>query len=179
MKGKKKSLRDTRGAPGRAGAGQGECYYDTFDSPLGRVTVVVDRAGRLAGLSFSKAPGRTCGCAPVRDAKKCSSAKVELEQYFSGARKSFDIECSFVCGTPFQRSVWEALCEIPFGKTESYAELARRIGRPGACRAVGNAAGANPIPIVVPCHRLIAANGKLGGYGSGLDKKIYLLGHEK
>ena len=83
-----------------------------------------------------------------------------------------------MAGTPFQRKVWQGLCAIPYGETMSYAELARRIGHPGASRAVGSANGRNPISIVVPCHRVIAADGTLGGYGGGLDRKEWLLQHE-
>jgi methylated-DNA-[protein]-cysteine S-methyltransferase len=83
-----------------------------------------------------------------------------------------------MAGTSFQRLVWEGLRAIPYGETISYAELARRIGRPGASRAVGSANGRNPISIVVPCHRVIAADGTLGGYGGGLDRKEWLLQHE-
>jgi methylated-DNA-[protein]-cysteine S-methyltransferase len=83
-----------------------------------------------------------------------------------------------MAGTPFQKQVWQGLLEIPYGTTISYAELARRIGRPGASRAVGAANGRNPIGIIVPCHRVIAANGTLGGYGGGLDRKEWLISHE-
>ncbi len=83
-----------------------------------------------------------------------------------------------LAGTPFQRRVWQELCTIPYGRAISYAELARRIGQPGSSRAVGGANGRNPISIIVPCHRVIAADGGLGGYGGGLDRKVWLLEHE-
>ena len=98
----------------------------------------------------------------------------QLEEYFAGSRRTFAVDFA-LRGTPFQRRVWEELCRIPYGETISYAELARRIGRPTAVRAVGLANGANPIAIVVPCHRVIGANGTLTGYGGGLPTKRYLL----
>ena len=101
-----------------------------------------------------------------------------MEEYFAGARREFTAR--FVLrGTPFQRRVWEELRRIPYGETISYAELARRIGSPKAVRAVGLANGANPIAIIVPCHRVIGANGTLTGYGGGLPTKRYLLDLEK
>lgn len=98
----------------------------------------------------------------------------QLEEYFDGARRRFDLPIAPE-GTPFQRDVWRALCEIPFGETWTYADLARRIGKPSAVRAVGAANGQNPIPIVIPCHRVIGANGQLVGFGGGLGVKRQLL----
>lgn len=102
----------------------------------------------------------------------------QLEEYFSGKRCTFDLPLHLV-GTPFQKKVWRQLMKIPYGQTVSYAELARRIGRPKAYRAVANACGQNPLPIIVPCHRVIASGGKLGGYSGGLKRKRWLLRHEK
>lgn len=101
----------------------------------------------------------------------------QLRAYFAGKLQAFDIPLS-PPGTPFQRRAWEELCRIPYGMTISYAEQARRIGRPSASRAVGGANGRNPIAIIVPCHRVIGANGTLTGYGGGLDRKQWLLDHE-
>lgn len=101
----------------------------------------------------------------------------QLDAYFAGERQDFDLPVQ-AAGTPFQQLVWAALREIPYGTTTSYGVLARRIGRPGASRAVGLANGRNPISIVVPCHRVIGANGTLTGYGGGLDRKRLLLGLE-
>ena len=100
----------------------------------------------------------------------------QLAAYFGGELRDFELPLR-MAGTPFQHQVWEGLRAIPYGETVSYAELARRIGRPGASRAVGSANGRNPIAIVVPCHRVIAADGTLGGYGGGLDRKEWLLEH--
>ena len=102
----------------------------------------------------------------------------QLEQYFAGQRTDFDVPLTFV-GTPFQRTVWAALRKIPYGETESYGQLAERIRRPGAARAVGLANGRNPIGIIVPCHRVVGATGSLTGYGGGLERKHYLLDFER
>ncbi|MCS6952265.1 MAG: methylated-DNA--[protein]-cysteine S-methyltransferase [Bryobacterales bacterium] len=98
----------------------------------------------------------------------------QLLEYFRGKRRAFDLPLE-LRGTPFQRRVWQELTRIPYGATRSYGEIARAIGEPGAARAVGQACGANPVPIVVPCHRVIAAHGGLGGYGGGLRLKRFLL----
>jgi len=102
----------------------------------------------------------------------------QLHSYFAGELEAFDLPLAPE-GTPFQQSVWRNLCEIPFGKTISYGELAQRIGNPKASRAVGLANGSNPIPIVIPCHRVIGSNGKLTGYGGGLPIKEKLLALER
>lgn len=107
------------------------------------------------------------------------TCKDQLDKYFKGEVKEFDIPLAFERGTEFQRSVWEALCTIPFGETRSYKDIATYIGNPKAVRAVGGANNKNPIGIIVPCHRVIGSNGKLVGYASGLDKKEWLLTHEK
>ncbi len=102
----------------------------------------------------------------------------QLEAYFAGKLEEFDVPLAPE-GTPFQQKVWKHLCDIPFGETISYGELARRIGNPNASRAVGLANGTNPIPIIIPCHRVIGSNGKLTGYGGGLPIKEKLLALEK
>jgi methylated-DNA-[protein]-cysteine S-methyltransferase len=102
----------------------------------------------------------------------------QLDAYFAGRRRDFDVRLAPE-GTPFQLRVWAALCEIPYGETISYAELARRIGNPNAVRAVGAANGRNPLPIVVPCHRVVGADGSLVGFGGGLDVKRALLDLER
>lgn len=98
----------------------------------------------------------------------------QLTEYFDGKRTDFDLPLSFA-GTSFQKQVWSTLLEIPYAETWSYAELARRIGQPNASRAVGAANGQNPLPVIVPCHRVVGANGSLTGYGGGLDRKRTLL----
>jgi methylated-DNA-[protein]-cysteine S-methyltransferase len=104
-------------------------------------------------------------------------AERELDEYFGGDRVDFEILCRPV-GTEFQRSVWAALQRIPFGHTTTYGALAEQIGRPSAQRAVGAANGANPIPVIIPCHRVIGSSGSLVGFGGGLHRKRWLLGHE-
>ncbi|GAC1501327.1 MAG: methylated-DNA--[protein]-cysteine S-methyltransferase [Steroidobacteraceae bacterium] len=106
-----------------------------------------------------------------------AAAVQQLNEYFAGARRGFDLPLRFD-GTAFQRRVWEELRKIPYGETWSYGQLARRIGNPGASRAVGLANGRNPISILAPCHRVIGADGSLTGYGGGLDRKRWLLAHE-
>lgn len=108
-------------------------------------------------------------CSPI-----LRKAADELLEYFAGKRRSFDLPLN-PAGTLFQRRVWEELRRIPYGQTASYGEIARRIGSPGSVRAVGQANHRNPIPVVIPCHRVIAAHGQLGGYGGGLPLKIALL----
>ena len=103
----------------------------------------------------------------------------QLEQYFAGKRHQFDIALDLSLGTPFQQSVWRALQQIPYGQTISYAQLAQNIGKPTAYRAVANANGKNPFSIIIPCHRVVASDGSLGGYTGGLDKKRTLLSIEK
>lgn len=116
-----------------------------------------------------------------RDSKTASDpikiTRQQLDEYFSGHRKTFDVPL-LPGGTPFQSVVWEALCRIPFGKVEAYGDVARRINNPAACRAVGRANGQNPIPIIIPCHRVIGKNGTLTGYASGVWRKEKLLAHE-
>lgn len=106
------------------------------------------------------------------------AAKRQCEEYFAGERREFDLPLE-PQGTEFQRAVWRALLDVPYGATASYAEIARAIGKPKACRAVGAANGRNPLAIVVPCHRVIGADGSLTGYGGGLKAKQWLLNHER
>jgi methylated-DNA-[protein]-cysteine S-methyltransferase len=151
--------------------------YTTVTSPIGELLLAADGKG-VTGIYMQNqkhAAGRT------RDWKRDDAALAEpckqLQAYFAGALRDFDLPLA-AQGTPFQQGVWRALCAIPYGETISYGELARRIGQPTAVRAVGLANGRNPIAIVVPCHRVIGANGSLTGYGGGLARKRWLLAHE-
>jgi methylated-DNA-[protein]-cysteine S-methyltransferase len=154
--------------------------HTVIDSPFGHLTLVATN-GVLAGLYMVRQRHRpaeeTFG---ERDADGEPFAKVEgqLKEYFAGLRRDFDLPLAFA-GTPFQQRVWTALCEIPYGETVSYGTLADVLGQPTASRAVGLANGKNPIGIIVPCHRVIGANGSLTGYGGGLDRKRYLLDFER
>lgn len=144
---------------------------DSFATPAGPMTVAVDGAGRLVRASF----GLTI--TPSGDTSRCSAARIQILEYFEGRRRTFDLELA-PHGTDFQRRVWDALLRIPWGHTWSYRELAEQIDNPGAIRAVGQANGANPIPLVIPCHRVVAADGTIGGYSAGLDRKRMLLALE-
>lgn len=148
--------------------------YTSVESPLGELLLLSD--GRfLRGLHMQegrKAVALGPGCR--RSSKPFWNVRAQLEEYFAGRRSRFELPLD-LGGTPFQRRVWEALREIPYGETLTYGELARRIGRPAAARAVGHANGSNPISVIVPCHRLIGANGTLVDYGGGIERKQFLL----
>lgn len=151
--------------------------FRTVDSPVGLLTLA-GRDGRLMHLRMvdqTYEPSRT-GWEP--DPTAFPDAVEQLKAYFAGDLFVFDLDLDLV-GTAFQRRVWEALLTIPHGQTRSYGEIAAQIGSPGASRAVGLANGHNPIGIIVPCHRVIGANGSLTGYGGGLDRKRALLALER
>lgn len=152
---------------------------NTVASPVGALTLVASDKGLTAILWENDAPDRVRLSPLVEDAGHpvLVAAERQLAEYFAGARKAFDLPLDFR-GTDFQKQVWAALLTIPFGETRSYAEIARAIGRPTACRAVGAANGKNPISIVAPCHRVIGADGTLTGFAGGLKAKEYLLGLE-
>jgi methylated-DNA-[protein]-cysteine S-methyltransferase len=151
--------------------------YAWYDSPVGRLLLAGDPGG-LTLISFPSG-SRMQRPAPgwQRDDAVFAAAITQLAEYFAGTRTAFSLPLR-PAGTAFQLSVWAALREIPFGATISYGELARRIGHPSAARAVGAANGANPLPIVVPCHRVIGADSSLTGFGGGLATKRFLLAHE-
>ena len=158
--------------------------YDTVPSPVGELLLAAEDAG-LTHVCFDRHGSRDAipdDWRPLaRDAGRAADMLVEarrqLDAYFDGRLTTFDISLA-PCGTPFQQRVWTALRAVAFGDTVSYAEIARRIGAPNAVRAVGAANGRNPLPIVVPCHRVIGANGDLTGFGGGIDRKRWLLQHE-
>lgn len=129
--------------------------------------------GRLVRLAFIKKCKEDLDL-HFAESPLLASAKRQLAEYFAGARRRFDLPLA-PRGTPFQLRCWEALLKIPYGRTASYAEIARAVGSPRACRAVGMANNRNPIAIIIPCHRVIGADGKLTGYGGGLDVKAFLL----
>ena len=156
----------------------GVSCYTRMASPVGPLMLVADEAG-LRRIDFVN------GRSPVRSdphwresAEYLGETVRQLLAYFAGELEAFDLPL-VPQGTPFQLAVWKRLCEIPYGETISYGELARRVGNPNASRAVGLANGSNPIPIVIPCHRVIGSNGKLTGYGGGLPIKEKLLALER
>ena len=152
--------------------------YTYLETPIGRLLLAGDDSA-LRRISFPEgkhtmqpAPDWQPDAQPLRDVAR------QLQAYFTGELRAFDLPLKME-GTPFQRSVWRALQDIPYGETISYGELARRVGTPKGARAVGLANGSNPIPIVVPCHRVIGADGRLTGFGGGLKTKEMLLSLEK
>ncbi|MGH2730555.1 MAG: methylated-DNA--[protein]-cysteine S-methyltransferase [Actinomycetota bacterium] len=148
-------------------------YYTTITSPIGDLLLASDgRALTDLHMAPFEVPSGW-----QRDESRFEDVVAQLTAYYTGSRKTFDVALN-PTGTPFQRRVWEGLSAIPYGETVSYGELARRIGKPKAVRAVGRANGANPIAVIIPCHRVIGANGTLTGYGGGLDRKAKLLALE-
>jgi len=144
-------------------------FIDTLASPIGTLTVRVNSDAALVAIHFEHD-----AVSGHRDKLRCRTVLQQLDEYFAGSRRDFDLHLA-PTGTPFQTKVWQTLCKIPYGETISYQTLATQIGNPKASRAVGSANGANPIPIVVPCHRVITSDSRLGGYAGGLDAKRILL----
>ena len=151
--------------------------FRTMDSPVGPLTLA-GKDGRLMHLRMIDQTYEPSYSGWERDDTAFQDAVDQLEAYFAGERQEFDLELDLV-GTNFQRRVWEALQTIPYGETRSYGQIAGQIGSPGASRAVGLANGHNPIGIIIPCHRVIGANGGLTGYGGGLERKRALLELER
>jgi methylated-DNA-[protein]-cysteine S-methyltransferase len=155
-----------------------QTLYTTMESPIGELLLVGD-GERLSGLYMQE------GRKPKRiatdwgkSAAPFAAVKRQLEEYFAGERTTFEVKLAPE-GAPFERQVWHALEAIPYGETVSYGEIARRVGQPTAARAVGTANGRNPIAVIVPCHRVIGADGSLTGYGGGLERKRLLLELER
>lgn len=149
-----------------------ELYWDTVPSPVGPLAVGVDSHARLVALRLDGTRGGGL------DANgRAAHVRAQLDEYFAGTRRAFDLELA-PHGTAFQLRVWRALCEIPFGVVRSYGDVARAIGQPTATRAIGQANGRNPVAIVIPCHRVIATGGAIGGYTGGLERKHRLLALE-
>jgi methylated-DNA-[protein]-cysteine S-methyltransferase len=158
---------------------------ERLPTPFGPILVAADAEGRLRAVEFwndeaemRRLLARHFGAVKAELGKVAAPIRAAFERYFAGDRQALKAVPWTTGGTAFQRKVWEALTTIPVGETWSYAQLAAAIGSPKAVRAVGLANGANPIPIVVPCHRVIGANGSLTGFGGGLDRKRWLLTHE-
>jgi methylated-DNA-[protein]-cysteine S-methyltransferase len=149
--------------------------WDVYPSPLGPLAVQGGPRG-LTALLFPGGADRLDE--DTHDPAALSPATTQLDEYFTGKRRAFDLPLDLV-GTPFQQRVWHELGRIPYGSTVSYTELARRVGRPGIVRAVGAAVGRTPVPIIVPCHRVLGVDGALTGYGGGLERKRALLDLER
>ena len=148
------------------------CYWDLVPAPWRSIAVAVDGDGRLVEIRLDgrRPEGR-------RDTKRCRIVAAQLGEYFAGKRREFDLDLA-PYGTDFQLRVWQALREIPYGAVRNYGDIARTLRQPGAARAVGQANGCNPLPIVIPCHRDIASDGSIGGYSGGLTIKHRLLALE-
>lgn len=160
--------------------------YDVMDSPLGPLWIAVGPRG-VVGIHYGADPDArefaritaTYGPALLPDPRSCDRVESELDQYFAHRRTSFDVDVDLTPLSPFQRRILTATAKVPYGEVTTYREVARRAGNAQASRAAGGALGANPIPIVVPCHRVVATDGSLGGYSGGLDAKRRLLALER
>jgi methylated-DNA-[protein]-cysteine S-methyltransferase len=155
--------------------------YDLVDSPVGNLFVAATQRG-LCRIVYDAVPeqelerlARSFGIRVLRSAKPIDPARRELDEYFEGKRRQFDLPVDVALQADFNRRVLRELARVPYGEVVTYGELASRAARPRAARAVGSVMNRNPLPIVLPCHRVIGANGKLVGYGGGLDRKEKLL----
>lgn len=148
------------------------------NSPIGRLEITA-RAGTIVSLDIESNGRLPRENHSEKKSPVLSKAAGQLEQYFAGKRRTFDVPVA-MSGTAFQQSVWQTLAEIPFGQVRSYGDVGMSTGRRAAGRAVGGAVGANPIPIIVPCHRVLASDGRITGYsgGNGIPTKVWLLDHE-
>lgn len=161
-------------------------YVDTVESPAGLLAFAVDGDGALIRLHFAESDHGGVmdedledeGYAVQKNNDRTANVRRELSEYAAGRRTTFDAPLS-LAGSEWQKTVWRELTRIPFGETRSYGEIADSLGKPGAARAVGRANATNVLPLVVPCHRVIAADGSLGGFNGGLHLKTRLLEHEQ
>lgn len=149
----------------------------TVPSPVGDLLLVGD-GERLSGLFMTNQRHHPVIDAPRTDGAAFPDAVAQLDEWFAGSRRDFGLVLA-PRGSAFQRQVWDVLRRIPFGETMTYGEVAAQVGRPGSARAVGAAVGRNPVGIVIPCHRVVGAGGALTGYAGGLDRKKWLLDHER
>lgn len=163
-----------RPSPDRGGA----AFLCRTDSPIGRIELQSDGVA-ITSLAIENDGGLPCDDLPERTAPVLEVAITQLNEYFAGTRTGFDVPVAVV-GTKFQKTIWAELARLPFGTVVSYGFLGNAIGRAAAGRAVGGAVGANPVPIIVPCHRVLATNGRITGYsaGDGIATKAWLLDHE-
>lgn len=149
-----------------------------IESPIGEIGVATE-GGAVSGVSFGR-PKAVVGPAPAGGAEAAliDQACDELSDYFAGGRVHFEVPTVVVGGSEFERAVWAQIAAIPYGETNSYGAIARAVGEPGGAQAVGMACNRNPLPIIVPCHRVIGSDGKLVGFGGGLSRKRFLLALE-
>ena len=152
-------------------------YWSLIESPFQKFAAWVDEEGRLVRFNLRAAGAAKVDPEAENNSRKLAEVQRQVTQYADGKRRDFDFELAAE-GPEFDKKVWSALLEIPFGTTTSYGAIARKIGHPTAARAVGTANGANPIAVIVPCHRVIGSDGSLTGYGGGLPRKLWLLQHE-
>ncbi|HZU07143.1 MAG TPA: methylated-DNA--[protein]-cysteine S-methyltransferase [Chloroflexota bacterium] len=162
----------------------GMVWYTRWDAPIGPVWLAATARGVCAvGIGESEAAFGAwlarAGWTPVPDAAPLAPAVEELSEYFTGRRRQFSVPLDLVGGTAFDRRVWAAIAAIPYGETRTYSELAVAVGCPGGARAVGRACGRNPLPLFIPCHRVVRGDGALGGYGGGVAVKAALLALER
>jgi methylated-DNA-[protein]-cysteine S-methyltransferase len=153
-------------------------YFTEFASPIGKLRISGTSAALTGVFMESERHASAQSRDAVRDAAPLREARQQLDEYFGGERREFSLVLD-ADGSEFQRSVWRVLCGIPYGATASYGDIAKRIRNPKAVRAVGLANGRNPISIIIPCHRVIGADGSLTGYGGGIERKRFLLALEK
>lgn len=146
-------------------------YAGRWETPVGPLTALVDGDGALVRLLFAR---ETAPADVVWDEARCADARAQLDAYFRGERRDFDLALA-PRGTAFQRRVWDVLLGLPYGAVIDYRALAEAAGAPAAIRAAGRANATNPIPIIIPCHRVVGSDGRLTGYGGGLDAKAFLL----
>jgi methylated-DNA-[protein]-cysteine S-methyltransferase len=172
---------DTRFRDAAARSGLLDAGYDVVESPLGPLLVAATDRGLLR-IYFDADPGqqlellaRAAGTRVLRAPRSVDDVRRELDEYFSGRRRSFDLSIDLRGAAPFTAEVLDQLARVPYGQTATYGELASRVGHPRAARAVGTVMNRNPVPIVLPCHRVVGASGSLVGYGGGLERKEQLL----
>jgi methylated-DNA-[protein]-cysteine S-methyltransferase len=175
---------DTRFRDAAARSGLLDAGYDVVESPLGPLLVAATEEGLLR-IYFDADPeqqlellARAAGARVLRAPRSVDAARRELDEYFSGRRRSFDLSIDLRGAAPFTAEVLAQLARVPYGQTATYGELASRVGHPRAARAVGTVMNRNPVPIVLPCHRVVGASGSLVGYGGGLERKEQLLRFE-
>lgn len=147
--------------------------FGYFNSPIGKIRIEEENEYITAVYFVNENIDSNIESGCINDS--IAICKEQLQEYFDGIRKKFDLKIKFLNGTEFQKNVWNELRKIPYGKTISYKEMAEKINNPKACRAIGNANNKNPICIIIPCHRVIGSNGKMVGYAEGIDKKEFLL----